>query len=96
MAGKIKIGKVLTYDDYLENGKIIDSEGAEFLFLKNDINVDQYIAKNDIVQFRGDFVGDDNRAYFVKKIDLEKIEDLNTYLEAKNNLNGKILYLKKD
>ena len=96
MAGKIKIGKVTDYDDYMENGKIVDSEGIEFLFLKKDINLEDYLNANDIVQFRGDFVGDGYRAFSVKKIDLEQIENIDKYLEEKNNLKGKTLYLKKD
>lgn len=96
MAGKIKIGKVTNYDTHLENGKIIDNEGIEFLFLKKDINSADGLKVDDVVQFRGDFVGDGYRAYFVKKIDLSKIENIDAYLEEKNNLKGKTLYKKID
>ena len=84
---QIKIGKILSYDDNSQVGKIIDSNGNTYLFLKKDYN--EQIELLDVVQFRAEQIENNLRAFFVKKIDLQKIENIDYYIDKKNDFKGK-------
>ena len=61
-----KIGKIKSIDTNFGTGVIVDNE-TTYLFTLNDLKGN--VESGDLVKFRAEIVNDQNRAFFVNKID---------------------------
>lgn len=73
-----KIGKVVEFDNYV--GEIVDADDR-YMFIDTDLLNPVQIG--DYVSFKSEKMGDINRAFFVEKLDREKVKSINYKLEKK-------------
>ena len=85
---QVLFGKIKNIDYEKGIGEIVTSD-SNYMFTTDCISTDEILNIGDFVKFRAEAIHNTNKAYFVKKIDLNK--NLNDYriLKSKKYINSK-------